>query len=1370
MNSLFRDYDIIVRSGLFDPAHYLAMYPDVAARNIDPLMHYLEEGARAGRSPHPDFDAAFYLAQCRAQGHKPENPLLHYLTVGLGLGFKTRPAAGELPGRRGPAAEPQTPVRPAMQLYIDDAGVSSDGVLRVVGWVVCLAPVAAVEVLLDGVSLGPAERGRPRPDIEEIRSDYPNARLSGFLFLGDVTAYGAGARTVTVRATAETGMFREVSRPVDVPEPPPQGPKAEWRIRFHCDHVLLTTGGHLSLSGWAVGAAPATAIDVAIGDTHAGEARLGIERGDVGNLFPRLPHARQSGFSFTRHAGLSLAGEQRITLRVRQADGQVDEIVLPVSAVERVADPETIGPGVPAEHELTVDAPVLIGGRMETPVRGSLEIGGWGLARAGVAAIDIALDSRVLMAAEYGLRRPDVLSAFPDRENSLESGFLALVPHRMLPPGAHKVSVTLRDKAGDATGVDFGIVVEPLPDSSGPWVLRRNMPAAELDLDRRLLARRGVSPFFRVLIAVGPATGLGDVRTTIASLEAQVYDRWRLELLWGRDAGRDRFEREIARLADKGRVISAFAAASLDDTQFLSLVEPGSELGCDAFHEMALAVALRRDADFFYSDERRRDPASGAVEAFFKPQWSPDLLLSTNYIGQLWCARGDLVRRVAASGDIAFDDPYDLVLRLTEAAQAIRHVPAVLSERAAPPIDDGGRHRAALARAARRRGIAAEVRPGIVPGTYRFKRQLAGNGLVSIIIPTRASGGMVARCIETIRAQTAYRHFEIVCIENIPPGEAPWRDWLETNADRVVQGEPAFNWSRFNNRAAAAARGEYLLFLNDDIEIVDPDWLGVLLEHAQREEVGVVGPMLLYPDRRIQHAGMFLAAMAQARHAFRYAAADDPGYFGLAQTERNVIAVTGACLLTRRAVFDRLGGFDEAHDIVNNDLDYCLRVWQAGLSIVYTPHTRLIHHEAASRAGLPDDFDAAAFDRKWRDVFCRGDPFFSPFLAKAQDAVAADDEPNRLVVTGRPALQRDRIKKILVVKLDHLGDCIMAFPAIRRLREHFPESRITVLTSQATRSVWAMEPAVTTTIAFDFFHARSALGELQLTDEDWRGLRDRLVPENFDLAIDLRRHLETRQALRYTGALYVAGIDYRGRFPWLDVAIEWTGDPAFTHKRQHAVDDLINLVDAVAAACEPDRRLIATATPSPSAALADWLAATGGRPFVCIHPAAGNAMKQWPVASFAAVADRLVDEHAVRIVLIGGPGEEAIGEELLRAMRHDAAAVSLIGRFPLSDLPALVTRCVLFVGNDSGPKHIAAGLGVPTVAVQSGSVDVYEWGPVGPHSVAVVRDVTCAPCYLPKAEDCRRGLACLRRLTPDAVYAACEKLLLAASATPDGIG
>src|SRR5205085_11657922 len=160
-------------------------------------------------------------------------------------------------------------------------------------------------------------------------------------------------------------------------------------------------------------------------------------------------------------------------------------------------------------------------------------------------------------------------------------------------------------------------------------------------------------------------------------------------------------------------------------------------------------------------------------------------------------------------------------------------------------------------------------------------------------------------------------------------------------------------------------------------------------------------------------------------------------------------------------------------------------------------------------------------------------------------------------------------------------------------------------------------------------------------------------------------------------------------------------------------------------------------------------------------------MKQWPADYFALVVDRLIETHGARIALIGAPGEEPIADELTARLRRADAVTSLIGKLPLAELPALLARASLFLGNDSGPKHIAAGLGVPTVGVHSGTTDVREWGPIGPNAVAVAREMVCSPCYLSSPEDCRRGLACLRQLSPETVYNVCRRLLLfTATATP----
>jgi ADP-heptose:LPS heptosyltransferase/GT2 family glycosyltransferase len=1124
--SLFGIYGALAGSGLFDANYYLATNPEIAATHLDPLVHYIEEGARRGLRPHPAFDVSYYLEQCALSGEHPENPLFHYLTVGAARGLQR-------------------------------------------------------------------EREQPKPDAD---SD--------------------------------------------------------------------------------------------------------------------------------------------------------------------------------ADCKLFVDAPQRSDGAVPTPIRGSLLIAGWALARAGVASLDVEIDGMRLLSAHHAIPRPDVQKAFPDWDDALHSGFAASIPHRSLPPGRHGVGVVLRDKAGKQAKIEFRIEVEGVADGTGPGSLRRKMTQAEIDLDRRVLAALDWDPVFCLpLVSGGDARSIARLHVTLRSLRAQAYGQWRAVIV-ARD-GRKSDLRERALdgfddLADRVTLATqprksplARLAQDVVDRRrpiLVSVLRAGDELGCDALMQFALASGMHRDADLLYADDWRPGP-HGTAAPFLKPDWSPDLLLSTNYIGR-WCASADLLDRAGVSVETLLrDGDYDAVLRCSEQARSIHHVQAVISQPDPAEGDGAAGARRALEAALARRGIAGEVVAGKVPGRWRVRRALAAPEKVSIIIPTRAARGLIRTCIETLRSLTAYRKYEIVAIDDIPDAAADWKAWLAQAADRVIAAEGSFNWSRYNNRAAAQCRGRYLLFLNDDIEIIDPSWLEGLLEHAQRTEVGAVGPMLLYPDRTIQHAGMFLAAPGTARHAFRFLPEHDSGYFGLAQLQRNVIAVTGACLLTRREVFERAGGFEERHDIVNGDLDYCLRLWAQGLSNVYTPHVRLIHHERASRSSLAEAYDADAFAERWRGAFLAGDPFFHPGLSIASDDVLPEPEPARTILSGHPIFAREDIRRILAVKLDHIGDCITALPALRRLKRHFPTARLSVLAGPWAKDVWPMEPAIDEVIEFEFYHARSSLGIREVSQAALGELRRRLAPHRFDLAVDLRKAPDTRTILQQTGARQLAGFDYGGRFAWLDVALEWDADPQLVAKRQHVGDDLINLVDAIATAAEPDRRAIARQPSAPlrlPARIKDRLFA---KPVVCVHPGAGNAMRQWPASHFADLIDLLIERQGVNVVLIGGPDEQAIGRAVLEASARRESVFSLIGTLKLADLPSLLVQCVLFIGNNSGPKHLAAGLGVPTVAVHSGVVDGVEWGPMGPSAVAVQREMTCAPCYLERPEDCARHLACLTGLAAGGVYRVCEKLL-----------
>jgi ADP-heptose:LPS heptosyltransferase/GT2 family glycosyltransferase len=1295
-------------------------------------------------------------------------------------------------------------LRPMIVLYLERALLEGGDTLLIHGWVVSSTPVVTVQAFTEGEQRLPAAQlGGQRDDVAEVYPAYPNARTSGFSLLARVDpAETPGWQKIRVQAISLSGFSQEVLVPLErlarravpapqlpapplpasEPEPAPEPAKDPRRdIHFFCDAAEYTSDGRLEVVGWAVSGVGIRGVGIEIDGNKIGDAEMGLPRPDVGDEYPASPMARLAGFRLEQRLTGIAEGEHDLRIVVSNGlDDVRDEVrkihigkpvALPPSAAEEPAPPPVAAPPT-AEFRFELDSPQVVAGAAIEPITGRLTIEGWVLARSGVVGVEVLLDDQRLGEAHYGLARQDVGAAFPEWGNALRSGYAFHCPPRSLREGEHVVRIVVRAKNGEQLVHPFHIDVKKSEEENQKATLRERISRVESGVLADALDNLGYHPHFRLLLRQSGTLALDALGATLESLRTQAYRNWDLTILadaeetaagvrqWLADSATELADRIVVVGPGDPAFETPIAGEPDDGPGLYSVLCPGDELGCDALAEIAVAGGLHRQADFLYADEIRISPATDEREPFFKPDFSPDLLLSTNYIGRPWYASATLLRRCGATPhSLLADGEYDLILRCTEQAQAVHHVAKLLAKRGPKLLDDHRLSRLALTRAASRRGFTAEMLDGCVSGTYRLKRTAPAAGKVSIIIPTCAAHGYIETCINTLRAKTAYSNYEIVCIDNIPASQTTWKVWLRQNADQIVDIPDAFNWSRFNNRAVDETEGEFLLFLNDDIEIEQADWLDALLEHAQRPEVGAVGPQLLYPDRKVQHAGMFLGA-GVGRHAFRFAPEDEPGYFGLALTQRNVIAVTGACMLVRRSTYEALGRFDEAHSVINNDLDFCLRAHKAGLLTVFTPYSRLIHHELASRDRMQDVFDTTHFETHWKTLFAAGDPYFSPNLSRHLDDYRPDDEPMQTVFSGHPLFQAEEITRILVVKLDHIGDFVTALPAIRRLKSLFPHASITVLAGRISRAFASLEPSIDAFIEFDFFHARSQLGKRELTSEDFVALAARLAPYKFDLAVDLRKHLSTRDVLRYTGARFLAGYNYMGQFPFLDIALEWEGDKTLQRKQGHVVDDLLALVEAIGTACGTDRSLLPVAPqPLDLQLLPEPVRLLFDRPVVAVHPGAGNITKQWPVEYFSALIDLLIEDDDVNILLIGGPDEQETAEKLLQSVQWQDRLGSLAGQTSLTELPRVLAACALYIGNDSGPKHIAAALGVPTVGIHSGVVDAIEWGPMGRRAVALRRNMICSPCYLAKAEDCPRGLACLRQLEPALVHQTAEMLL-----------
>ncbi len=467
------------------------------------------------------------------------------------------------------------------------------------------------------------------------------------------------------------------------------------------------------------------------------------------------------------------------------------------------------------------------------------------------------------------------------------------------------------------------------------------------------------------------------------------------------------------------------AALKLAKGEFVAFLRIGDLLPEHALYEVAIEIAANPRADVIYSDNDQISADGQRVNPWFKTGWDPDLLLAQHYISDLAVYRRTLVEEVGyLRPDFEGDGFHDLALRASAATTSdrLRHIPAILyhkgdeykaihSENALPGLltiaasqravrdhlDSRGDKEAVLKPAPQ---IADAIRviwpiPELPP-------------LVSVIVPTRDRTDLLARCVEGVLHRTDYPNLELLIVDNgsIEPATQTLFDQLtrEDSRVRILRQPGPFNYSALNNTAAREANGEILLLLNNDIDVIEPGWLRELVSQALRPDVGIVGAKLLFPNERVQHAGLVIGPEGQVVHLYRFAGRDDPGYCGQLALARTFLAVTGACVAIRRSVFFEVGGLDEINlPVAFNDVDLCLRLGEHGYRVVWTPFAELFHLECASRGLDSDDpVKRQRADREWR-YMCKtrrslletGDPFHNPNLLFHWDYQEIPSTPRR---------------------------------------------------------------------------------------------------------------------------------------------------------------------------------------------------------------------------------------------------------------------------------------------------------------------------------------------------------------------------------------
>ncbi|MEZ5276246.1 MAG: glycosyltransferase family 2 protein [Opitutaceae bacterium] len=573
-------------------------------------------------------------------------------------------------------------------------------------------------------------------------------------------------------------------------------------------------------------------------------------------------------------------------------------------------------------------------------------------------------------------------------------------------------------------------MTEPAPiDPFAPyrkWVVEHDewSPKRQGDsLDQ--LAQMRDRPLISVLLPVyNPPTRF--LEKAIDSVRNQVYPNW--ELCLADDASTDPAIRGVIedRAAMDSRIhvvyrprnghISRASNSALDlaNGSHVALLDHDDELAPDALLRVAGVIADHPETAVIYTDEDKIDEEGNRYEAYFKPDWNPDLFNGQNLISHLGVYRRDWVERVGRfRPGLEGSQDWDLALRIIERIhpEQIRHIDRVLyhwraimgSTALEMTEKTYALHaaRRALGEHLARTGVQGELIP-VPGGHWRTRYPLTSIPLVSLVIPTRNAGRLLEACLSSIREKTTYPEYEVVLVDHNSDEERALKILAEARAGctRVVRMDGPFNFSALVNRGVAEARGELVCLLNNDITVITPDWLEEMVSHALRPGVGPVGAMLYYPDDTIQHAGVVLGVGGVASHAHKGFARGSEGMLNRARLVQNYSAVTGATLLVRRDLYQAVGGFDEVDlPVAFDDVDFCLRLRERGYRTVWTPFAEFIHHESASRGDdlRPDRVDAfarevAVMEKRWGHLLYR-DPAYNRNLTLRKDDFSLADFP-----------------------------------------------------------------------------------------------------------------------------------------------------------------------------------------------------------------------------------------------------------------------------------------------------------------------------------------------------------------------------------------
>ena len=459
-------------------------------------------------------------------------------------------------------------------------------------------------------------------------------------------------------------------------------------------------------------------------------------------------------------------------------------------------------------------------------------------------------------------------------------------------------------------------------------------------------------PKFTIIIPSNPKN-LTYIEPLFVSIKKQVYDNYEIIILQSDDNLKNSITEKLDLTNNKAITNITFISKTSDIQKnvhgdFVCVLEPGNKLTNNAFFKTCEFLNKNTDSEIIYTDSDNLDKNGNRINPFFKPDWSPYLFFSINYLGPLCFIRKEIFNKLPLDKISNSTLHYETILKATEISKKIKHVSLPLCSVQQKPFSNQFlEKKKILSNYFKQKKINAAVNSSMDSDIFNIKFNFENNPLVSIIIPTKNNRRILNRCIQSIQKYTSYKNFEIIIIDNNSTDPST-KSYYQSLPYTVLDYKDSFNFSKMNNYAVKHAKGDFLLFLNDDTKVLEPDWLQEMIGVCSQNDVGAVGAKLVYSDNTIQHAGIVILETGAGFHPFQQLLQDSDRYFNFINVMRDCSAVTGACLMTKKEIFTKVNGFDDDFDLYYGDADLCLRIIDSGYHVVYAPSAKLLHEGSHS--------------------------------------------------------------------------------------------------------------------------------------------------------------------------------------------------------------------------------------------------------------------------------------------------------------------------------------------------------------------------------------------------------------------------------------